>query len=83
MGPTRPQQLELVALEMGKIAAFNLVYSLASRNIKQSAPKLVTVNMSIRSQISLIVGQVIPDQSASVVYLVFIFIANLYCLVLR
>ena len=29
---------------------------------KQSAPNLVTMNMNIRSQMSLITGQVIPDQ---------------------
>ena len=63
MGPTGPEQLELFALELGKIAAFNFVYSLASININQSAPNLVTMYMSIRSQISLIMGQVIPDQS--------------------
>ena len=30
---------------------------------KQSAPNLVTMYMSIRSEMSLIMGQVIPDQS--------------------
>ena len=38
---------ELFALELGKIAAFDFVYSLASTNINQSAPNLVTVNTSI------------------------------------
>ena len=57
-----PEQLELFALELGKIAAFNFVYSLASTNINQSAPNLVTMYMSLRSQVSLIMGQVIPDQ---------------------
>ena len=33
MGPIWPEQLELFALELGKIAAFNLVYSLAFTNI--------------------------------------------------
>ena len=32
MGPIGPEQLELFALELGKIAAFNFVYSLASTN---------------------------------------------------
>ena len=41
------EQLELFALELGKIATFYFVYSLASTNINQSAPNLVTVNMSI------------------------------------
>ena len=53
----------LFALKLGKIAAFDFVYSLASTNINQSAPNLVTMYITIRSQISLIVGQVIPDQS--------------------
>ena len=63
MGPIGPKQLELFALELLKIAAFNFVHSLASTNINQSTPNLVTMNMSIRSQMSLITGQVIPDHS--------------------
>ena len=63
MGPFEPEQLELFALELGKNATFDFVYSLASTNINQSAPNLVTVNISIRSQMSLILHQVIPDQS--------------------
>ena len=62
MGPIGPEQLELFGLKLWKIAAFDFVYSLASTNINQSAPNLVTMNMSIRSQMSLITGQVIPDQ---------------------
>ena len=63
MGQIGPEQLGLFALELAKIAAFNFVYSLASTNINQSTPNLVTMYMSIRSQMSLIMGQVIPDQS--------------------
>ena len=63
MSPVGPEQLELFALELGKMAAFDFVYSLASANIKQSASNLVTMYMSIRSLMSLIMGQVIPDQS--------------------
>ena len=63
MGPNGPEQLELFAFELGKIAAFDFDYSLASTNIDQSAPNLVTMYMSIRSQMSLIMGQVTPDQS--------------------
>ena len=59
MGPIGPEQLELFSLELGKNAAFDFVYSLASTNINQSAPNLVTMYMSIRSQMSLIIGQVI------------------------
>ena len=40
-----------------------LVNTLASTNINQSSPNLVAMYMSIRSQMSLIMGQVIPDQS--------------------
>ena len=62
MGPIRLEQLELFALELLKNDAFNFVYSLTSTDINQSAPNLVTMNMSIRSQMSSIMGQVIPDQ---------------------
>ena len=62
-GPIGPEQLELFALELLKIAAFDFVYSLTSTNINQSAPNLVTMNMSIRSRMSLSMGQVISDQS--------------------
>ena len=62
MGPNGAEQ-ELFALELVKIAAFDFVYSLASTNINHSAPNLVTMYMSIRSQMSLIMGQVVPDQS--------------------
>ena len=63
MGQIGPEQLELFALELGKIAAFVFVYFLASTNINQSTPNLVTMYMSIRPQRSSIMGQVIPDQS--------------------
>ena len=91
MGPIGPEQLELFELE--KSPAFDIVYSLASKNISQLPSNLVTMYMSIRPQISMIMGQVIPDQLVlsaleienwtSVVYLVFILILNLYCLILR
>ena len=63
MGQIGLEQFELFALELGKIAAFDFVYSLASTNINQSTPNLVTMYMSMRSQMSLIMDQVIPDQS--------------------
>ena len=47
MGPIGPEQLELFALELGKIATVNFVYSLTSTNINQSAPNFVTMSMSI------------------------------------
>ena len=64
MGQIGPEKLELFVLELGKIAAFDFVYSLESTNINLSTPNLVTMYMSLRSQMSLIMGQVIiPDQS--------------------
>ena len=63
MGQIGPEQLELFVLELGKIAAFDFVYSVASTNINPSTPNLVTMYMSTRSQMRLIMGQVIPDQS--------------------
>ena len=63
MGPNGPEQLELFALQFGKIAAFDFVYFLASTNKNQSAPNLVKMYMNIRPQMSLIMDQVIPDQS--------------------
>ena len=49
-----PERLELFALDLKKIAIFHFVYTLASANISQSAPKLVTVYMTIRCRMSLI-----------------------------
>ena len=89
MGPIGPEQLELFALELGKIAAFDFVYSLASTNINQSAPNLVMVYMTIRSQMSLNMGHIIPDQSVlsaleieKLNFSGLFGIVNLYCLVL-
>ena len=62
MGPIGPEQLELFGLALLKIAAFDFVYSLTSTNINQSTPNLVTMNMNVRSRMSLIMGQVMPDQ---------------------
>ena len=62
MGPIGPKQLELFGLELWKIAAFDFVYSLISTNINHSEPNFVTMNMSIRSQMGMIMDQVIPDQ---------------------
>ena len=47
MGPIGLEQLELFALELGKIATVDFIYFLASTNINQSAPNSVTMNMSI------------------------------------
>ena len=54
MGQIEPEHPELFALEFGKIAEYDLVYTLASTNINQSTPDLVKMYMIIRSQMSLI-----------------------------
>ena len=41
MGQIECEHLELFALEFGKIAESDFVYTLASTNINQSAPNLV------------------------------------------
>ena len=72
MEQIKPEHPELVALEFGKtaeialkfgkIAETDFVYTLASPNINQSAPNLVKMYVTIRSRMSSIMGQVIPDQ---------------------
>ena len=46
MGQIEPEYLELFALEFGKIAEYDFVYTLSSTNINQSAPNLVTIMCS-------------------------------------
>ena len=75
MGPIGPEQLELFGLKLWKIAAFDFVYSLISANINQSAPNY---EHKISDEFDYGSGH-----TRSIVYLVFIFIINLYCLVLR
>ena len=54
MGQIEAEQSELFALEFGKIAESGFVYTLASTNIIQSAPNVVKMYVTIRSQMSLI-----------------------------
>ena len=49
---------ELFALESGKIAESDFVYTLASTNIDQSVPNLATIYMLMRAQMSLIMRQI-------------------------
>ena len=56
MGRIGLQCLELRALELKKNATFYFIYTLASTIIKQSAPHLVKIYMTIRSRKSLIIG---------------------------
>ena len=60
MGQIEPEHLELFALEFGKIAESDFVYTLASTNINQSAPNLVKTYMTIRSRMSLIIDLMGP-----------------------
>ena len=67
MGQIEAEHPELFALEFGKIAKYDFVYALASSNINQSAPNLVKLYVTIRSQMSLImdlIGPELPDLSA-------------------
>ena len=52
--PIGSEQLQLFTLEFRKIDEFDFVYTLASANIDQSAPDLVEIYMTNRSQMSLI-----------------------------
>ena len=52
MEQIKPEHLELFALEFGKIAETDFVYTLASPNINQSAPNLVKMYVIIRSGMS-------------------------------
>ena len=63
MEQIEPEHPELFALEFGKIAEYDLVYSLSSTNIDQSAPKLVKMYVIIRSQMSVIVDLIGPELS--------------------
>ena len=58
IGQIEPQHMELFALEFGKFAEYDFVYTLASTNINQSTPNLVKMYVIIRSQMSLIMDLV-------------------------
>ena len=63
MSQIEPEHPELFALEFGKIAEYDLVYTLASTNINQSAPNLVQMYMTKRSQMSFIMELIGPELS--------------------
>ena len=50
MGQIESEHPELFALEFGKIAESDFVYTLASTNIDQSTPNLVKMYVTIRSR---------------------------------
>ena len=61
MGEIEPEHLELFALEFGKIAENDFVYTLSSTSINQSAPNLVKMYVMIRSQMSVIMDLIGPE----------------------
>ena len=63
MGQIEPEHPELFALEFGKIAESDFVYTLSSTDIDQSAPNLVEMYIAIRSQMSLIMDLIGPELS--------------------
>ena len=63
MGQIEAERPKLFALEFGKIAESDFVYTLASTNIDQSAPNLVKMYMTIRSRMSLIMDLIGPELS--------------------
>ena len=63
MGQIELEHPELFALEFGKIAETDFVYTLASPNINQSAPNLVKMYVIIRSRMTLIMDIIGPELS--------------------
>ena len=62
MGQIEPEHPELFTLEFGKIADYDFVFTLSSTNIAQSAPYLVKMYVTIRSQMSLIMDLIGPER---------------------
>ena len=63
MGQIEPEHPELFALEFGKIAEYDFVYTLSSTNIDQSAPNLVKMYVIIGFQMSSIMDLIGPELS--------------------
>ena len=63
MGQIKLEYPELFALEFGKIAESDFVYTLVSTNIKQSTPNLVKMYMTLRSRMNLIMDLIGPEMS--------------------
>ena len=53
-----PELSELFALEYAKNAESDFVYTLASKNIDQLVPNMVTIYMTMSYWMSLIMGQI-------------------------
>ena len=63
IGQIESENPELFALEFGKIAESDFVYTPASTNIDQSASNLVIMYITIRSWMSLIMDLMGPELS--------------------
>ena len=63
MGQIELEHPELFALEFGKIAESDVVYTVASTKTNQSAPKLVKMYVTIRSRMSLIMDLIRSELS--------------------
>ena len=63
IGQIESENPELIALEFGKIAESDFVYTPASTNIDQSASNLVKIYMTIRSRMSSIMDLIRPELS--------------------
>ena len=63
IGQIESENPELFALEFGKIAETDFVYTPASTNIDQSVSNLVKMYMTIRSRMSLIMDLIGPELS--------------------
>ena len=61
MGQIEPEHPELFALEFGKIAENDFVYTLSSTNIDQSANNLVKMYVIIRSRMNSIMDLLGPE----------------------
>ena len=56
MGQIEPEHPQLFELEFPSVAEYDLVYTIASTNVNQSAPNLVNMYVTIRSRMTLIMG---------------------------
>ena len=61
LGQIESEHPKLFALEFGKIAESDVVYTLASTNIDQSTPNLVKMYMTIKLRMSLIMDLIGPE----------------------
>ena len=61
LGQIDVEHPELFALEFGKVAESDFVYTLASTNIDESTPNLVKMYVTIRRRMSLIMDLIRPE----------------------